>query len=122
MRLLKTLGALESSWVCSFLLGCTNFEWGRALPHPANEHRLAVLVSPKVPRFKRNTICGGQSCFEINPADFTEVAPGILVLELSSPKHHHQHPKVIVSETPTKWLAVLLVATDTARTRYVAEI
>lgn len=91
------------------------------MPRSANQHRLAVLVSPKVPKIKRNTIRSGQSCFEINPVDFTEVAPGILVLELSSPKHHHQHPKVF-SETPTKWLAVLLVATDTARTRYVAEI
>jgi hypothetical protein len=74
-----------------------------------------------VPKIKRNTIRSGQSCFEINPVDFTEVAPGILVLELSSPKHHHQHPKVI-NEIPTKWLAVPLVATDTARTRYVAEV
>jgi hypothetical protein len=85
----------------------------------ANERRLAVLVSPKAPAFKRITAEMSQrilGCFEINPAVFLKWRRDSLSWNYLPPNIIKQ-PQVPFSETPTKWLAVLLVATDTARTR-----
>lgn len=103
----------------SFLLGCTNLGGARAMESLANERRLAVLVSPKAPAFKRITAEMSQTilgCFEINPAVFLKWRRDSLSWNYLPPNIIKQ-PQEPFSETPTKWLAVLLVATDTARTR-----